>query len=232
MNHLDSKLFTLTSPKRINNVRNVLNNSLDLDSFGCDNNDKWNNRYDTLLSDWLKKGKRYRCLHTYAYEYYMFWHYILSIPILVISTGIGMTTFAFVSPDKPTNFEYISQYIVSFFNLVVAILSGILQLSKCSEFAIRHQRAAIEYTKFYRSIQMEISLAYCHRSNPIDFCRYKRMTLDKLLDDSLQIPKSILKKIKNTNHTNTSIHEIDTDMMDVLSIESFHSVRDDQSDNC
>ena len=222
---LDTNIVTLMSPKRMNVVRN----SLDLESFDCDNDDKWNDRYDTLLSDWLKKGKRYRCLHTYAYEYYMFWHYILSIPILVISTGIGMTTFAFVSPDKPSKFEYISQYIVSFLNLVVAILSGILQLSKCSEYAIRHQRAVIEYTKFYRSIQMEISLEYCHRSNPIDFCRYKRMTLDKLSEDSLQIPKSILKKMKKNN---TTIREIDDDMTDILSLDSFHSIRDNESDTC
>ena len=167
-----------------------------------------------------------------------------------------MTTFAFVSPDKPTRFEYISQYIVSFLNVLVAILSGILQLSKCSEYAVRHQRAAIEYTKFYRSIQMELSLEYCHRSNPIDFCRYKRMILDNLLEDSMQIPKIVDKKMKTKmksqakermkerkskkkneiqSNTNTNQEEtIDDRTLDMFPMESYCGLEkyDDQSERC
>ena len=247
MFQMDSKLFLPTSPIRIKRL-----SEKESKRSSCD--DTWNSQYDVLLRDWMKKGKLYRCLHTYSNEYYIFWHYILSIPILVLSTGIGMTTFAFVSPDKPTRFEYISQYIVSFLNVLVAILSGILQLSKCSEYAVRHQRAAIEYTKFYRSIQMELSLEYCHRSNPIDFCRYKRMVLDNLLDDSMQIPKIVDKKMKNklnarakermnesksknkkdTNQEETNDEAIEDRTFDMFPMESYCGIEtgDDQSERC
>lgn len=244
MYQMDSKLFIPTSPiRRKRSLEKVRKRS----------DEKWNKQYDLLLQDWMKKGKMYRCLHTYSNEYYMLWHYILSIPILVLSTGIGMTTFAFVSPEKPTQFEYISQYVVSFLNVLVAILSGILQLSKCSEYAVRHQRAAIEYTKFYRSIQMELSLEYCHRSNPIDFCRYKRMVLDNLFEDSMQIPKIVDKKMKkkmkarikekrkakmkhNKNETDTEPdeikNEIDNDNSFIITSYDGEIICDDQSERC
>ena len=46
----------------------------------------------------------------------------------------------------------------------------------------------VQWSKFYRSIDMEISLDVKHRSEVVDFLMKSREEYDKLLDDAPDIP--------------------------------------------
>ena len=221
--YINDEFAVAISPSRYN--KKALEQGRKYFTYTCTND--WTDYHDKLLRNWIKQSKRYTKLHALSKEYYYFWHNVLSIPMVILSTSVGMTTFAFISPNEPSRTELIGQYIVSACSVIVAILSGILQLSKCSEYAVRHQNASNEYIKFYRSIQMEMLLEYCHRTEPNEFCRYKKKVLDKLLDESIDIPNVIIQKLRiEDNEKKSKKNELDDNgtPSSVCSDSSFYSI--------
>ena len=226
-NYTNDEFAFALSPDRYDSYKNKKSLETGRKYFADTCTNDWTDYHDTLLRNWINQSKRYMKLHTLSKEYYYFWHNALSIPMVILSTSVGMTTFAFISPNEPSQIELIGQYLVSTCSVIVAILSGILQLSKCSEYAVRHQSASNEYIKFCRSIQMELLLEYCHRTEPNEFCRYKKKVLDKLLDESIDIPNVIIQKLRKQEDEKKSKNnelEQNTDTLSQDSESSFCSI--------
>lgn len=51
-----------------------------------------------------------------------------------------------------------------------------------------HSVMSIQYSKFYRNIDMELSLDVEHRTDALDFVQKQRIEYDRLLDEAPDIP--------------------------------------------
>jgi len=82
----------------------------------------------------------------------------------------------------------IVQYFFAFLNVIAGILSSISKFSQSLPLSESHSAMCVSWSKFYRSIDMELSLDIKHRSDVVEFIMKSREEYDKLLDDAPDIP--------------------------------------------
>lgn len=82
----------------------------------------------------------------------------------------------------------IIQYFFAFLNVLGGILTSISKFSQSLPLSEAHSAMCVQWSKFYRSIDMEISLDVKHRSEVVEFLMKSREEYDKLLDDAPDIP--------------------------------------------
>tara|TARA_B110000483_G_scaffold188595_1_gene223599 strand:- start:1201 stop:1740 length:540 start_codon:yes stop_codon:yes gene_type:complete len=92
-----------------------------------------------------------------------------------------------VSQDTKNNIMVI-QYFFAFMNVLGGILTSISKFSQSLPLSESHSAMCVQWSKFYRSIDMEISLDVKHRSEVVEFLMKSREEYDKLLDDAPDIP--------------------------------------------
>ena len=80
------------------------------------------------------------------------------------------------------------QYFFAFLNVLGGILTSISKFSQSLPLSEAHSAMCVQWSKFYRSIDMEISLDVKHRSEVVEFLMKSREDYDKLLDDAPDIP--------------------------------------------
>ena len=80
------------------------------------------------------------------------------------------------------------QYFFAFLNVLGGILTSISKFSQSLPLSEAHSAMCIQWSKFYRSIDMELSLDVKHRPNVVEFLMKSREEYDKLLDDAPDIP--------------------------------------------
>jgi hypothetical protein len=82
----------------------------------------------------------------------------------------------------------IVQYFFAFLNVLGGILTSISKFSQSLSLSEAHSAQCVQWSKFYRSIDMELSLEVRHRGSVLEFIMKSREEYDKLLDDSPDIP--------------------------------------------
>lgn len=92
-----------------------------------------------------------------------------------------------VSSETKTRIMIV-QYFFAFLNVIAGILSSISKFSQSLPLSEAHSAMCVSWSKFYRSIDMEMSLDIKHRGNVVDFIMKSREEYDKLLDDAPDIP--------------------------------------------
>jgi hypothetical protein len=162
-----------------------------------DQHDKhfWCEKQEKLLIRWAEKAAGYRWLHNHARLYFKKYHDYMSYPSIVIASITGVGGFAVLNPSGNDDIDpamktriIVIQYIFAFFNVVGGILTSISKFSQSSKLAEAHSAMCIQYSKFYRNIDMELSLDVQHRVDVIDFVKKAREEYDRLLDDAPDIP--------------------------------------------
>jgi len=165
----------------------------------------WCDREERLLRRWAEKAAGYRWLHNHARLHYKWLTDMLTYPCIIISSITGVGGFAVLNPsddnissDMRRNI-IIFQYTFAFLNVLAGILTSVAKFSNSSSMMEAHSSMCIQYSKFYRNIDMELSLDADHRSmNAIDFVNKQRQEYDRLLDEAPDIP---LKTIQEFNQT-------------------------------
>lgn len=158
------------------------------------NEESWTSEQEYMLTVWSEKAAGYRWLHMQSHEYYKFMNNIFTYPIILLSSVLGMSGFALISYEKPTFAEIVIEYVMAACNFLVAFLSSLQKVHRCSENSEQHYSAAVEYAKFYREIKMELVLDKNNRSYSVDFCRDVKIQYDKLLTNSPDVPGHIISK--------------------------------------
>lgn len=156
----------------------------------------WCSRQESLLKRWGEKAAGYRWLHNHARLKYKNQHDYLSYPSIIIASITGVGGFAVLNPSGTDDLNsitkrniMIAQYVFAFLNVIGGILTSISKFSQCQHLSERHSVMCIQYSKFYRSIDMELSLDVQHRADVIEFVSKCRDEYDKLLDEAPDIPR-------------------------------------------
>ncbi|QIG59805.1 hypothetical protein [Dishui Lake phycodnavirus 3] len=162
---------------------------------GHSESDHWTQKHVDLLSSWAERAAGYRWLHNHARLHFKRQNDYLSYPSIIIASITGVGGFAVLnpsgnedlSPDTRTKIMIV-QYLFAFLNVLGGILTSISKFSQSSSLAEAHSAMCIQYSKFYRNIQMELSLDTRDRTCVVEFVKKCREEYDRLLDDAPDIP--------------------------------------------
>lgn len=159
----------------------------------------WCPKQEQLLVRWAEKAAGYRWLHNHARLHFKRVDNFLSYPSIVISSITGVGGFAVLNPSGNENVSQetkskitIVQYAFAFLNVIGGILTSISKFSQTSQLAEAHSAMCVQYSKFYRNIDMELSLDAEHRGDVVEFVNNCRQEYDRLLDDAPDIPANAI----------------------------------------
>lgn len=190
----------------------------------------WCDENCIILKEWMEKSSGLRWIHLECKKLFSNKTHLLSYPLLILSVVIGMCSFATISMQKPTIFEYCLQILFAIGNLIVAILSAILKYSGYAELAEQHKQAFIESSKLYRQIHLELSLPIEAREEYITFCRKVQYSYDKLINNQLDIPNNVIKLFNQTFPYCRNRPDVASGLLD-LDSECFQSEKTRSSSN-
>lgn len=171
----------------------------------------WNKSQELLLDSWAENAASYKWMHIKAARYYNLMNDLITIPIIVLSSLSAMGAVFVISNNEGETIDRannIIEYIFAGANLIVATLSSIQKYKRFGEISERHRTAAVEYSKFYREIKLELVLDPKVRNYAIDYSKNIKMAYDKLLSSSPEIPGHIsrdLERIRDQPYCKTLI---------------------------
>ena len=153
---------------------------------------KWHNQQELILKKWSEIGSSYRYLHDKSFSKYNTQNLRFALPVIIISTITGTANFAQKSfPDSWATYVPLG---IGFLNLTAGLITTIAQFLRVSELLEGHRAASIAYSKFSRNISVELSLPIEQRtSDGYDFIVSCRLELDRLIEQSPNIPNTIVK---------------------------------------
>jgi hypothetical protein len=157
---------------------------------------QWCPKQEGLLRSWAEKSAGYRYLHNHARLMFKRQNDWLSYPSIIIASVTGVGGFATVAPTQSetttqgnrTKLMYI-QYFFAFLNVLGGVLTSIAKFNQSHELMSKHSHMCNAYSKFYRSIDMQLSLENRYREPVLDYVQKMRTEFDRLLDDSPDIPR-------------------------------------------
>ncbi len=164
----------------------------------------WCPKQEKLLIRWAEKAAGYRWLHNHARMFYKKQNDWLSYPCIIISSITGVGGFAVLSPNdqnmssKQKQKIVIFQYFFAFMNVVAGILTSISKFNNSSRMMESHSVMCVQYSKFYRNIDMELSLETKYREDVLEFVNKVRLEYDRLLDDAPDIPSHTIEAFNET----------------------------------
>lgn len=153
--------------------------------------EKWSDEIELLLKEWSEVGLCYSWLHSYSERKYKKKYHNMSIPIIILSTLTGTANFAmdsFVAEDS----KQFASAIVGGFNIFAGILGTLMSFLKYAEIYESHRISCVSWSKFARSIQIELALKDSKRKNARDFLKVSRAEYDRLLESSPNIDRDII----------------------------------------
>lgn len=157
----------------------------------------WNKSQELLLDTWAENAASYKWMHIKAARYYNFMNDLITIPIIVLSSLSAMGAVFVINNSKGETIDYptnaVIEYVFAGANIIVATLSSIQKYKRFGETSERHRTAAVEYSKFYREIKLELVLDPKAREYANEYSKTMKLAYDKLLSSSPEIPGHISK---------------------------------------
>ena len=158
----------------------------------------WTDKQEKLLRKWAQKAAGYRWLHNHARLLFKNQHDWLSYPTIIMSSITGVGGFAVLNPSADASPEtkgriMLLQYFFAFMNVVCGIINSISKFNNCGKLMETHSLMCVQYSKFYRNIDMEMSMEPHDRPNALEFVMKCRMEYDRLLSESPDIPAGSIK---------------------------------------
>ena len=159
----------------------------------------WNDTEVKLLKKWGEQAASYRVLHNRAYRKYKYLTALFTIPVIIISTLTGTANFSQgtiiqIYPD----FDLYLPLVIGALNLISGIVTTIGQFLRVSELNEANRNASISYGKFARNISTELSLPPNERTySGLDFIQICRNEMDRLIEQSPEIPMKIINKFEH-----------------------------------
>ena len=187
---------------------------------------QWHGQQEQILKKWSEIGSSYRFMHDRAYIKFQSRNLKFALPVIVISTITGTANFA--QSSFPEEWETYVPLVIGFFNLLAGLITTIAQFLRVSELLEGHRSATIAYSKLSRNISVELSLPREERnSDGAEFVNNCRTELDRLIEQSPNIPMDILKNFgKRFNASNIN----KPDILDITPVDIFIDKEKDTMD--
>lgn len=142
---------------------------------------------ENLLKAQGEQAESWSILHNLAYDKYQFRSNIINIPVIVLSSVIGLLTGMNIQNDD----MFIILSTGSIFVSVIKSIDSYFQLQKRSE---GHRICSLQFSQIFKKIQIELSLQRGARSNPKDMLALIKTDLKNLFDIAPLIDEDIIHK--------------------------------------
>ena len=174
-------------------------------------NNQWTTPLEELLVTWAEKASGYAWLHQQSVLIYKKRNKYLSIPTSIFSYVGGITIL--LSNDillncDDTTMGRIIAGTVGVISITSGILSSLQETFMFKEEAEKHRIAALRFLSFFREISCDLSLEPKYRSSPMDYITLKRFELDKILEQSPDIPDTVIQQF-NDKFKRLTVHKPD-----------------------
>jgi len=157
----------------------------------------WHPQQERILKNWSEIGSSYRFLHDKAFNKYDRCNMCFSLPVIILSTLTGVANFA--QSSFPIETRPIVSVVIGSLNIIAGLITTIAQFLKVAEKMEGHRAASVAYSKFSRNISVELSLPVKERLvNGTDFLSTQRSELDRLIEQSPNIPGDVVKVFDKT----------------------------------
>lgn len=160
---------------------------------------QYNNDLEQLLKEQAEQAESYSILHNMSHEKYQFRSNIINIPVIILSSVIGLATGMNIQNDD----MFIILSTGSIFVSVIKSIDSYFQLQKRAE---GHRICGLTFSQISKKIQIELSLSRDQRQNPKDMLGLIKTDLKNLFDISPIIDSDIIEKYNKlyVNETDVS----------------------------
>ena len=191
----------------------------------------WHKQQEQILKKWSEIGSSYRYLHDKSFQKFDRQNLWFALPVIIISTITGTANFA--QGSFPDAWKSMAPLGIGFLNLSAGLITTVAQFLRVSELLEGHRAASIAYSKFARNISVELSLPIKERTEDGSvFITNCRAELDRLIEQSPDIPEDILKKFVKRfpdpvyDNSKNLVEGYDFFRPDILDIKSISIYRD------
>lgn len=180
----------------------------------------WHEQQEKILKRWSEIGSSYRFMHDRAYLHFETQNFRFALPVIILSTVTGTANFA--QGSFPAEWATYVPLFIGFLNLTAGLITTIAQFLRVSELLEGHRAASISYSKFSRNISVELSLPPDERSSGgREFIAARRVELDRLIEQSPNIPMHIVKEFGKTFADSNFIKP---DILEISGVEIFNDM--------
>ena len=153
---------------------------------------------ETLLKNQAEQAESYSILHNLSYEKYQFRSNIINIPVIVLSSVIGLLTGMNIQNDD----MFIILSTGSIFVSVIKSIDSYFQLQKRSE---GHRICSLQFQQIFNKIQIELSLVREQRQNPKDMLALIKTDLKNLFDIAPLLDADVIDKYNSLYKAETGV---------------------------
>jgi len=157
----------------------------------------WTEEQEKLLAKWSDYAACYRWLHDRTEKKLSSKNNLITIPVIILSTVTGTASVGLTGlvGDIPNGQKYgqIAIGIVALFTGILTTLGNFFRYAQNSE---AHRVSAVSWSKFNRLISVELAQKPDDRMDSLDFINICRQDLDRLIEQSPQIPDDIIKNFE------------------------------------
>jgi hypothetical protein len=154
----------------------------------------WNHRLEEYFASTGEKAHCLSILHKQAEAVYNQRKNFIDIPVIV-----GSGIIAFLNAGSSAMFENetrISSIALGIGSLFVGVINTIGSYFQWSKRAEGHRIAAIQYSKLFRFLNVEMSLPRKERMTPKELLKWTKDQYDRLQEISPIIPRELIEKFK------------------------------------
>jgi hypothetical protein len=153
---------------------------------------KWLEEDEQVLKQWADISQCYKWMHSKAYNKYHIIYLSMTIPVIIISTLTGTANFAQEQlPEEYRNYFLMG---VGAFNILVGIISTIMQFIKVGELKEAHSVSTKSWDKFCRNLQLELVKNPDDRADKKTMMDIAKKEFDRLIESSPDIPSNVVKR--------------------------------------
>ena len=155
---------------------------------------RWNGQIERILSEEGERALCYSWLHTHAHKQYAIMNNYITIPTIVLSTVAGTAS---IGSQSLFNDPAASSIGIGVLSLTVSVLNTLASHFGWAALKESHRMTSSSYSKIHRFIMIELSLPRKERMEAQDMLKVVRDQLDRLHENSPQVPDGVIRKFKS-----------------------------------
>ena len=184
----------------------------------------WHKQQEDILKDWSEMAASYQWLHSRSYNKFKSQNMWFALPVIIISTVTGTANFA--QSSLPTEAQSWAPAAIGFLNLTAGLITTVAQFLRVSEQMEGHRASGVEYGKLARNIEVELSLPAAERNTGgLDYIKQCRADIDRLIEQSPDIPMKILNQFQN--NVMVDLSGVDFGLPKILKLEPINVFREE-----
>lgn len=179
-----------------------------------ENQIEWNDAIETLIKEQGEKALAYNWLHTRCEKKYSHANNYIALPCICLATFSGSAS---IASNQFGDSKYIPLGIGAL-SILVGILSTINSYFSWAKRAENHRISALNYSKLYLFISIELSLPREKRMHPRDFIKVIREQVERLGEISPPVSDDIISNFKHEfddKYPNVSRPEVTNGLIEI-----------------